>query len=99
MRARVEVARERQLQRQGGVNAGLHGAALDRHCALGEEEASLLQQSAERLGLSARSYHRVLRVARTLTDLAGRDRITTTELAEALAYRNLDRAVTVTPAW
>ncbi|WP_346838451.1 YifB family Mg chelatase-like AAA ATPase [Microbulbifer sp. SAOS-129_SWC] len=94
VRERVKRAREIQLGRQGGINAELKGAELDRHCALGKTEQLLLRQSVEQLGLSARSYHRVLRVARTLADLAGEERIGAGQIAEALAYRNLDRKST-----
>lgn len=91
VRERVLLARERQLQRQGKINAQLAGVELDRHCALGKSEQLLLRQSVEQLGLSARSYHRVLKVARTLADLAGEESIGAGQIAEALAYRNLDR--------
>ncbi|AOS96558.1 Competence protein ComM [Microbulbifer aggregans] len=91
VRARVLAARERQLTRQGVVNAQLAGSALEQHCALGKSEAAMLRNSVTQLGLSARSYHRVLRVARTLADLAGIANIGTAQVAEALAYRNLDR--------
>ncbi|MFV8784063.1 YifB family Mg chelatase-like AAA ATPase [Microbulbifer sp. SA54] len=91
VRERVAQARARQLDRQGKINAELKGTELDRHCALGAAESSLLRASVEKLGLSARSYHRVLRVARTLADLCGEQRIGTAQVAEALAYRNLDR--------
>ncbi|WKT60772.1 YifB family Mg chelatase-like AAA ATPase [Microbulbifer thermotolerans] len=91
VRKRVIAARERQLHRQGKINAQLNGSELDRFCALGQSEQALLRHSVERLGLSARSYHRVLRVARTLADLAGEAHIGAGQIAEALAYRNLDR--------
>ena len=92
VRARVQQARLRQLQRQGKINAELKGAELDNHCRLGHAESALLRASVEKLGLSARSYHRVLRVARTLADLSGMEEIGTAQIAEALAYRNLDRS-------
>ncbi|GAA5524271.1 competence protein ComM [Microbulbifer aestuariivivens] len=91
VRRRVLAARERQLARQGMVNAQLAGGALEQHCALGQQERAMLRASVEQLGLSARSYHRVLRVARTLADLAQLEHIGTAQVAEALAYRNLDR--------
>ena len=91
VRQRVAAARARQVARQGKINAELSGSELDRHCALGAPEQSLLRRSVEQLGLSARSYHRVLRVARTLADLAAEEKIGTGQIAEALAYRNLDR--------
>ncbi|MCO1334541.1 ATP-binding protein [Microbulbifer sp. OS29] len=91
VRKRVCAARQLQIQRQGTTNSLLKGAELETHCALGEEEKHLLRQSVEKLGLSARSYHRVLKVARTLADLASLQRISSAQIAEALAYRNLDR--------
>ncbi|MDX5410724.1 MAG: YifB family Mg chelatase-like AAA ATPase, partial [Thauera sp.] len=75
VRARVGAARERMLVRQGDCNARLGGGALERHCALGTREQALLHQALERLELSARAYHRILRVARTLADLDAAERI------------------------
>ncbi|SEA21281.1 YifB family Mg chelatase-like AAA ATPase [Microbulbifer marinus] len=95
VRERVLQARERQLQRQGKINAQLSGAEIDRTCSLGKSEQAMLRQSVEQLGLSARSYHRVLKVARTLADLSGQENIGTSQIAEALAYRNLDRKASV----
>ncbi|WP_119155022.1 YifB family Mg chelatase-like AAA ATPase [Caldimonas tepidiphila] len=85
--ARVAAALERQLQRQGLPNGRLEGEALDRHCTLAPAAAELLQAAALRLGWSARSYHRVLRVARTVADLAGSARIETAQVAEAIQLR------------
>jgi magnesium chelatase family protein len=93
VRTRVTAARERQLARQNDCNACLHGADLDRYCALGERERTLLHQALERLTLSARAYHRILRVARTLADLDAAERIDAHHLGEALGYRSLDRPV------
>ncbi|WGL15156.1 YifB family Mg chelatase-like AAA ATPase [Microbulbifer bruguierae] len=91
VRQRVQIARQCQLNRQGKINADLKGSELDEHCRLGNAEGALLRASVEKLGLSARSYHRVLKVARTLADLGGQQSIGTGHIAEALAYRNLDR--------
>ena len=85
--ARVARARERQQSRQGALNAVLQGDALDRHCALAGAAAQFLQTAADRLGWSARSFHRVLRVARTAADLAGQAEIGLGELSEAIQYR------------
>jgi magnesium chelatase family protein len=90
VRARVRAARDLQLARgirRARVNAQLHGKALDRVCALGDGERRLLERSAEKLHLSARGFHRVLKVARTIADLAAADRIAVGHLAEALQYR------------
>jgi magnesium chelatase family protein len=90
VRARVIAARERQLQR-GALNAHMDSKAL-RLCAhLSEADQNLLEQAIERLQLSARAMHRILRVARTIADLAGSDGIDTAHLAEAISYRQLDR--------
>jgi magnesium chelatase family protein len=85
--ARVAAARERQSVRQGWPNADLAGAALDAHCELDAGSRSLLMRAAERLGWSGRSLHRVLRVARTVADLAGSERIRAPHLAEAMQWR------------
>lgn len=90
VRARVAEARDRQLQR-GVVNASLAGAALHTHCRLDSQGEALLSGALEKLGLSARALHRILRVARTLADLDGCERIASGHLVEALGYRKLDR--------
>ena len=89
---RVVVARERALARQGVVNAALAGEALDEHCALDPPSAKFLQSAAARLGWSARGFHRVLRVARTIADLNGGASIGSAELAEAIQYRRVLRS-------
>jgi magnesium chelatase family protein len=89
--ARVAAARARQVERQGHhdlVNARLDVAGLHRHCAVGEDAWPLLSAAVSRLGLSPRAYHRVLRVARTIADLAGSRGIARGHVAEALQYRN-----------
>ncbi|MFA0810364.1 YifB family Mg chelatase-like AAA ATPase [Microbulbifer epialgicus] len=98
VRGRVCAARQLQIQRQGSTNNLLKGAELEKHCILGDKEKHLLRQSVEKLGLSARSYHRVLKVARTLADLANLEKISTAQIAEALAYRNLDRRQVTAPS-
>jgi len=94
VRARVVAARERQVQRAGHANAWLGGRRLERDCALASADRQLVERATERLGLSARAYHRILRVARTLADLDGRERIGTADLTEAIGYRRLDRQPT-----
>ena len=88
---RVAAARDRALVRQGVVNAGLSGDALDRHAALDDASTKFLQAAAARLGWSARGFHRVLRVARTIADLQGRAAIANSDLAEAIQYRRVIR--------
>ena len=93
VRRRVLAARERQLHRPGRagrLNANLHGRAFERLCAIDEAARRLLERSAERLHLSARGFHRVLKVARTIADLAGVVSIAPEHLAEALQYRFVD---------
>jgi magnesium chelatase family protein len=85
--ARVLAAHRRQIERQGVPNARLEGAALERHAALDEAGRRQLGLAMTRLALSARAAHRVLRVARTLADLAGREAIEPADLAEALQLR------------
>ncbi|MDP2432624.1 MAG: YifB family Mg chelatase-like AAA ATPase [Pseudomonadota bacterium] len=87
VRARVTAARERQLARQEKPNARLSGREIDRHCPLDGPGETLLKQAITRLNLSARAYHRVLKLARTVADLAGQERISATHVAEAIQYR------------
>ncbi|HEX8980221.1 MAG TPA: YifB family Mg chelatase-like AAA ATPase [Parasulfuritortus sp.] len=87
VRARVIAARERQLARQGKNNAALATAEVDRHCIPDTAGTDLLKQAITRLNLSARAYHRVLKLARTLADLAGQDHIAQAHIAEAVQYR------------
>jgi magnesium chelatase family protein len=95
IRARVAEARGRQQARfaTDGVRANAHMSAreLREHCAIDADGERLLRNAVQRLGLSARAFHRILRVARTIADLAGSTRIGTPHLAEAVQYRTLDR--------
>jgi magnesium chelatase family protein len=92
VRERVERAYRRQLDRQGKPNAELTAKEIDRHCAPDAAGETLLKQAIVRLNLSARAYHRVLKLARTIADLAGADRVASSHIAEAIQYRRLDRA-------
>jgi magnesium chelatase family protein len=88
---RVTAARTRQLERQGRANSRLEGGAV-LECTLAEASAlALLGTAMQRLALSARAYHRVLRVARTIADLAGDERVRSDHVAEAITFRQLDR--------
>jgi magnesium chelatase family protein len=92
VRERVVAARAIALERQGTSNARLAGDALDAHCRLGGDSSRFLQAATTRLGWSARSFHRVLRVARTIADLGGAGDIGTGHLAEAIQYRRILQA-------
>jgi magnesium chelatase family protein len=94
VRARVTAARQRQLLRQGCPNAELRPGELERHCALAAAARTVLHQAVDRLRLSARAYHRVLRLARTIADLDAVDTIGVAQVAEAVGYRRLDRGQT-----
>ena len=87
VRARVESTRRRMLARQGKPNALLASAEVERHCVLDAHGMALLQRAIATFGLSARSYHRTLKVARSIADLAGAGDIQSAHVAEALGYR------------
>lgn len=93
VRARVLTAREIQIKRQGKANAQLYGRELMRFCELSEKPKILLATAMEKLKLSARAYHRIIKVARTIADLKGCKDIDISHISEALAYRALDRPV------
>ena len=93
VRARVEAARGVQLARAGKVNAQLGQDETAAACRLESNDRALLERAIDSLQLSARSMHRILRVARTIADLAGSERIATAHLSEAIGYRRLDRTV------
>jgi magnesium chelatase family protein len=96
VRARVERARLRQRERfrdRPGLHANAHMTARDlrRYCPLSESVERLLRDAVARLGLSARAYHRVVKIARTIADLAGTEDLSTDHVSEAIQYRSLDR--------
>ena len=95
---RVAAARRRQLDRQRKANARLDGAELAGHCPLQPQAAMLLEEATRRLALSARAHHRVLRVARTIADLAGAQEIGRAQVAEAVSLRQPDRGAGGGPA-
>ena len=96
IRARVEAARERQRERfaaEDGIFANAHmgSSELSRYCPLSSIGEDLLTSAIKRLGLSARAYDRIIKVARTIADLDGTRPIEQSHLAEAIQYRSLDR--------
>ncbi|OGT46649.1 MAG: ATP-dependent protease [Gammaproteobacteria bacterium RIFCSPHIGHO2_12_FULL_41_20] len=91
VRARVLFSRQRQLQRQGKCNVDLTTQELEKFCQLGVEPQHLLNQVVQKLNLSARACHRLLKIARTIADLADDEMITSQHLSEALVYRCLDK--------
>jgi magnesium chelatase family protein len=96
IRARVERARQIQLQRFGGrdiyCNAQMTARDLRRHCHVDAGAERLLESAMNRLGLSARAYTRILKVARTIADLDSYTDIGAAHIAEAIQYRSLDRS-------
>ncbi len=92
---RVTSARERQLTRAGKPNARLATREVNKHCKPDQAGQQLLERAMEQLGLSARAYHRILKVARTIADIAGAEDVSSTHVAEAVGYRVLDRHKTL----
>ena len=92
IRARCVAARERAIARQGTPNQALQGKAIDTHVLLDDAATKFLNTAATRLGWSARSTHRALKVARTIADLAGAPTTQVTHVAEAVQYRRALRA-------
>jgi magnesium chelatase family protein len=100
VRERIVAARAKQATRFSGAkirhapcNARMSHAEIRTHCAIDKAQAELLSQAMEQLSLSARAYDRILKVARTIADLAGTDGIEMPHLLEAIQYRSLDRAL------
>jgi magnesium chelatase family protein len=89
VRGRVEPALARQTARQGKTNARLTAGEIDTHCPPDDAGTQLLRQAIARLDLSARAWHRILKVARTIADLAGSERIGAAHVGEAIQYRRL----------
>ncbi len=95
IKKRVDKARKLQLERFCGEgiysNSQMQTKHIRKYCVLGDEENALLKRSFEKLGLSARAYDRILKVARTIADLDGSENIQKKHIAEAISYRSLDR--------
>ncbi|WP_431274487.1 YifB family Mg chelatase-like AAA ATPase [Variovorax ureilyticus] len=92
IRERAVRARELALERQGKTNHALQGAEIDRHASLAPDALKFMHTAAAKLGWSARSTHRALKVARTIADLSGSDAIEVAHVAEAVQYRRALRA-------
>jgi len=90
---RVAAARARQHERQGRANSRLEGGAVLERTLADGHALELLGTAMHRLALSARAYHRVLRVARSIADIAGEERVRSEHVAEAITFRQLDRRV------
>jgi len=91
IKARVLQARQREYQRQGKLNHYLSSQEINVHCVLKEEDALFLEQAIEKMGLSIRAWHSLLKVARTIADLESTGNIVKAHLCEALTYRAMDR--------
>ena len=97
VRQRVNVARARQQARLDSAHSGIHSNAqmgprqIQKHCKVAAAGQALLKAAVDRLGLSARGFDRLLKVARTIADLDAAEGIMSRHLAEAIQYRSLDR--------
>lgn len=91
VRARVVAARNMQLDRQGCSNHALSNKDIEKHCLLAKEDETLLGQIMEKFKLSARAYHRILKVARTIADLESSEHIQTKHISETISYRAMDK--------
>ena len=91
VRGRVVRARQRAVQRAGHANAQLSPQQIKRFCVLEENAQNLLERAVDKLGLSHRAYHRIIKLARTIADLAGSENIQIAHVSEAVSYRKLDR--------
>ena len=91
IRERVVAARNKQIARQGYMNALLDGADMDKYVVLNDDLTAFLNNAAATMGMSARGYNRIKRIARTIADLRGDDNIIMSDLAEALSYRPINR--------
>lgn len=87
----IELEKERYRGTSFRFNADLDSTGVEKYCALGKEEAALMKEAYEKLGLSARSYYRILKVARTIADMEVCDTIRAAHLQEAFCYRSINR--------
>ena len=87
----IEITQGKMLSRQGRINTKLVGREIEKHCELRKEDQKFLDLAVTKLGISARGYFKILRIARTIADLADEEHIATNHVTEALGYRKLDR--------
>ena len=92
VRARVIKARAQQQSRSACTNSQLDNRQIEKFCKLSTSDTKLLDQAIDKFGLSARAWHRILKLARTIADLEGKEKINTQHLTEAIGYRSLDRS-------
>ena len=90
IRTRTTAARQRQLDRQNAPNTELGVQETEKFCNLDTEGKSMLERAMTRLNISARAYHRILKLARTIADLSGSEPILGKHVAEAIQYRRMD---------
>lgn len=93
VRTRVKAARQQQVARSGGANSQLNSQEVEKFCQLSAADEKLLDTAIEQLGLSARAWHRILKVSRTIADLDNSETIKTPHLSEAITYRRLERKI------
>ncbi|MEO8963771.1 MAG: ATP-dependent protease, partial [Gammaproteobacteria bacterium] len=92
VKARVALAEKCQIDRQGKSNRDLLVGELQQFCTLDEKAQQLLDQVMNKFNLSARVYHRIVKVARTIADISSQNSISSDHISEALSYRSLDRS-------
>ena len=93
IKKRVGLCRQKQLQRQSKVNADIDNKTLEESCQMDKSTRAILDQAMDKLKLSARGYHRILRVARTIADLSNSTTLQTEHISEAISYRMLDKNI------
>lgn len=91
IKQRVSCAQQLQRQRSGKLNNGLTNKEIEQFCKLSQDDANFLELAIHKMGLSTRAFHKIIKVARTIADLAGEEEITKSNLLEALSYRAMDR--------
>lgn len=91
IKQKVILARTQQMQRAGKINTHLTSKEIEHYCQISSRDAEFLEQALIKLGLSARAWHRILKVSRTLADLEQQTQITRSQISEALSYRSMDR--------